>query len=145
MTRNTFIRALNSVETPFCHSFSQICYTTVFAATNSPELSDLLSARGLAHSHRITNLFLVYFSLWGLAHCGCQLPLNLSRRANINTSCAARTFRFCPFHNSSGVWYAGFAAHASLNAAAPLLTSAIIRCVTDFLARSGILRISALN
>ena len=73
------------------------------------------------------------------------LLLNLSRCANVNTSCAARSFRFSPFHKSSAVWYAGSAAHASLSAAAPLLTSAIIRCVTDFLAQSGILRLSVLN
>ena len=73
------------------------------------------------------------------------LWLNLSHCANVNTSCAARSFRFSPFHRSSAVWYAGSAAHASLSAAAPLLTSAMIQCVTDFLARSGILRLSVLN
>ena len=62
MTQYTFIWAQNSVETPFCHSFSRICHTTVFPATNSTGLSDLLSARGLAHSHRITGLFFPYFS-----------------------------------------------------------------------------------
>ena len=74
MTRNTVIWTLKLVETPFCQSFSQMCYTTVFAATNSTGLSDLLSARGLAHSHHTTDLFLVSFSARGLAHCGCQLP-----------------------------------------------------------------------
>ena len=58
----------------FCRSFSQICSTTVFGVTNSTGLGDLLSARGLAHSHRITDLFFVTFSARGLAHCGCQLP-----------------------------------------------------------------------
>ena len=52
----------------------QICCTTVFAATNSTGLSDLLSARGLAHSHRNTDPFVVSFGAQGLAHCGCQLP-----------------------------------------------------------------------
>ena len=45
-----------------------------FAVTNSTGLSDLLSARGLAHSHRITDLFFVSSSAQGLAHCQCQLP-----------------------------------------------------------------------
>ena len=62
MTLNTVIWTLISVETPFCQSFSQICYTTAFAATNSTGLSDLLSARGLAH-------------------CGCQLPHALAHVA----------------------------------------------------------------
>ena len=62
MTQNTLIWALNSVETPFCHSLPQICHTTVFAATISRGLSDLLNARGLAHSNRITDLFLMNFS-----------------------------------------------------------------------------------
>ena len=78
---NTSIWALNLVETPFCHSFSQICYTRVFASTNSTGLSDLLSARGLAHSHRITDLFVVYFSARGLVHCTCQLPHSLAHLA----------------------------------------------------------------
>ena len=75
----------------------------------------------------------------------CVLLLNLSFCANVNISCAATWFRFSPFHNSSAVWYACSAAHASLSAAAPLLTSAITSCVTDFLARSGILRLSLLK
>ena len=66
MTRKTVIWSPNSVETPFCRSISEICYTTVFAATNSTGLSDLLSVRGLAHSHRIRGMFLVYFSARGL-------------------------------------------------------------------------------
>ena len=74
MTRNTAIRTPKSVETPFCQAFSQFCYKTLFAATISTGLSDLLSARGLLHTHRITDLFLVSFSVRGLAHCGCQLP-----------------------------------------------------------------------
>ena len=74
MTGNTFIWALNTVEMPFCHLVSQICYTTAFSATNSTGLSDLLSARGLAHSNHITDLFLVSLSARGLAHCGFQLP-----------------------------------------------------------------------
>ena len=41
------------------------------------------------------------------------LLLNLSRCANVNTSCAARSFGSSPFHKSSAVWYAGSAAHAS--------------------------------
>ena len=73
MTGNTVIWTPKSVETPICQSFLQICYTAVFAATSSTGLSDLLSARGLAHSHRITDLFLVSFTVRGLAHCGCQL------------------------------------------------------------------------
>ena len=79
MTQNTFISAVNAVETPFCHSFSQIFHPTVFLATNSTGLSDLLSACGLVHSNRITNLFFVYFR--GLAHCGCQLPHSLAHVA----------------------------------------------------------------
>ena len=51
-----------------------MCSTTVFVVTNSTKLSDLLSARGLAYSHRITDLFFVTFSAGGLAHCGCHLP-----------------------------------------------------------------------
>ena len=74
MTQNTFIWDLNSVATPFCHTFQQICHTTVFRATNSTGLSDLVSARGLVHSQRITYLFLGSFSARGLAHCGRQLP-----------------------------------------------------------------------
>ena len=74
MTRNMVIWTLKSVETPFYQSFLQISSTTVFAATNSTGLSDLLSARGLVHSHRITNLFLVSCRARGLPHCGCQLP-----------------------------------------------------------------------
>ena len=52
----------------------QICSTTVFVVTDSTGLSDLRSARGLAHSHRISDLFFVTFSARGLAHCGSQLP-----------------------------------------------------------------------
>ena len=74
MTQTTVIWTPKSVQTPFCQSFSQICYTTVFAATNFTRLSDLLRACGLAHSNRITDLFLVSFSARGLAHCWCQLP-----------------------------------------------------------------------
>ena len=74
MTRNTVISGLKSVETVFCRSVSKICRTTVFAATNSTGLSDLLSARGFAHSHHITDLFLMSFSARGLAHCAFQLP-----------------------------------------------------------------------
>ena len=74
MTRNTVIWTLKSVETPFGQSVSQICHTIVFAKTNSTGLSNLLSAPGLAHSHRITDLYLVSFSAQGLAHCGCRLP-----------------------------------------------------------------------
>ena len=69
----------------------------------------------------------------------CVLLLNLSRHASVNTSCAARFFGLYSFHRSSAVRYAGSAAHASLSAAAPLLTSAVIRCVADLVARSGIL------
>ena len=65
MTQNTVIW---SVETPFCRSFSQSCCTRDFAATHSTGLSDLLFARGPAHSHHITDLFLVSFSARGLAH-----------------------------------------------------------------------------
>ena len=74
MTQSTVIWTPKSVETPFCRSFSQICCTDVFAATNFTGLSDLRSARGLAHLRRITDLFLVSFSARGLAHCGRQLP-----------------------------------------------------------------------
>ena len=51
----------------------QIYHTTVFAAASSTGQSNLLSARGLARSHRITDLFLLYFGARGFAHCGCQL------------------------------------------------------------------------
>ena len=74
MTQNMVIWTLKSVETVFCRSSSQICSTTVFVGTNSTGLSDLLSARVLAHPHRITYLFFVTTSARGLAHCGCQLP-----------------------------------------------------------------------
>ena len=74
MTQNTVIWTPKSVQTPFCRLLLQICCTTDLAATNSTGLSDLLSARVLAHSHHITDLFLVSFSVRGLAHCGCQLP-----------------------------------------------------------------------
>ena len=79
MTRNTVIWTLNSVETPFCQSFSQICYKTCFASTDSTGVSDLLSARGVTHSQCITHPFLASFSARGRAHCGCQLP-HLSAR-----------------------------------------------------------------
>ena len=79
MTRNTVFWTLNSVETPFCQWVSQICYITVFVATNSTGLRDLLSARGLPHSHRITDLFFVSFSARGLEHCRCQLAHGLPR------------------------------------------------------------------
>ena len=74
MTQNTVIWTPKSVETPFCWLFSQICCTDVCAATTSTGLSDLRSARGLAHSHPIADLSLVSFSGRGLAHCGCRLP-----------------------------------------------------------------------
>ena len=74
MTRDRVILTLKSVKTPFCQSLSQICYTTVLGATNSTKLSDLLSARGVAHSHHITDQYLVSFGARGLAHCECQLP-----------------------------------------------------------------------
>ena len=67
------------------------------------------------------------------------LLLNLSRYVNVNTSCAARSFRFSPFQRSCAGWYASSAAQASLIATAPLLTSASIRCVAAFLMRSRIL------
>ena len=99
MTRNTVISALKSVQTPFSQSFSQKYYTTVFAATNSTGLRDLLSVRGLAHSHCITDLFLVSFSTRGLAHCGCQLPHALP---HVGRCCVLSvSIRFCsPPHNS---------------------------------------------
>ena len=78
MTQSKVIGTPKSVQTPFCQAFSQICYTTIFAATNFSRLSDLLSARGLVHSHRIADLFLVSFSARGLAHCRCQLQHALS-------------------------------------------------------------------
>ena len=74
MTRNTVIRTLESVKMVFCKSFSQICSTTLFVVIYSAALSELLSARGLGHSHCITYLFFVMFSVRGLEHCGCQLP-----------------------------------------------------------------------
>ena len=90
-------------------------------------------------TQRLSSCLLAAGKLWPV------LLLNLSCCANVNTICAAKSFRFSPFHNLSAVWYAGSATQASLSAAAPLLTSAIIRCVTDFLARRGILRLSLLN
>ena len=74
MTQNTLIWTAKSVGTPFCRSISQICCTTVLAATHSTGLSNVLSVRGLAHSQCITDLFLASFGARGLAHCGCQLP-----------------------------------------------------------------------
>ena len=62
MTQNMFIWAPNSVETPLCHTFSQMGHTTLFPATNCTGLSNPLTARGPAHSHRITDLSFVYFS-----------------------------------------------------------------------------------
>ena len=73
MTQNTVIWTPKSVETLFCRSFSQICCTTVFAATNSTGLSDLLSAVSLAHSHHITDL--VSFSAGGAARCALLPPV----------------------------------------------------------------------
>ena len=52
--------------------------------------------------------------------CGFLL-LNLNRWANVNTSCAGKSFRFSRFHKSSAVWDAGSAAHASLSAVLLLL------------------------
>ena len=80
-TQNAVIWGLNSVKTPFCHCSSQICYPTAFAATNSKGSNDPLSARGLAHSHRITDLFVVSFSARSLVHCRCQLPHALAHVA----------------------------------------------------------------
>ena len=94
---------------------------------------------GKMRTQRLSSCLLAAGKLWRV------LLLNLSRCANVNTSCAASSLCFRPLHRSSAVWYAGSAAHASCSAAAPLLTSAIIRCVTDFLVRSGILRLSLLN
>ena len=73
VTRNTVIWTPKSVELPFWKSFLQICSTPVFAATHSTGLSDLVTVRSFAHSHLITDLFLVSFSVRGLVHCGCQL------------------------------------------------------------------------
>ena len=81
MTQNTFIWALNSVQKPFCRSLLQRCHTTVFRASNLTGLSNLLRARGVAHSHRITDLSFVYFSAGGLAYCGCQSPDSMAHIA----------------------------------------------------------------
>ena len=66
-------------------------------------------------TQRLSYCLLAAGKLWHI------LLLNLGRHANANTSCAARSFRFSPFHKSFPVWYAGSAAHASLSAAAPSL------------------------
>ena len=104
MTQNTSIWAPNSVQSPFCHWFSQICHTTVFAATSSTGLSGLLSAPGLGHSHHNTDLFLVYFSARGFAHCGCQLPHSL---AGVARCCLLSVgIHICsPPHNSIQFWF----------------------------------------
>ena len=99
MTQTTVIWAPQSVETPFCRSVSQICCTTVFAATNSTGLSDLLAHSRLAHSHRITDLFPVSFSAQGLVHCGCHLPHVLPRVAR-RCFLSVGIHICCPPHNS---------------------------------------------
>ena len=77
ITQNRSIQALNLVHSLFRHSLWQICYTIVFAGTSSRGFSELVTARGLTHSYRTTNLFFVYFSAQSLTHWGCYLQHSL--------------------------------------------------------------------